>query len=293
MGTATIARPYAVPQNGGSGRAIALALLMHLLLGGLLVFGIRWQSSPPATVQAELWSAVPQTAAPAPRPVPPPPRVEAPRPEPKPEPRPEPKPDPQPEPPKLKVDIAEKAPPKKVEPPKKKEPVKVEAPKPKPVPVPVSVPVPPKVPPAPAKVEPKTRSELAKLQQQAAVEAPPRTPSELNSLLAAAGKESNGKDQQTSGPRGDQNGYIAKLQAAIRSQMRYPATASGNPFVRVRIEQLPSGEVLNVTVVKASGVQAFDDAVERAIQAASPLPRPTQGQPQRELELTYNMYDKN
>ena len=119
---------------------------MHLLLGGLLVFGIRWQSSPPAAVQAELWSAVPQTAAPAPRAVPPPPRVETPRPEP----RPDPKPEPAPEPPKMKVDIAEKAPPvRKVEP--KKEPVKLEAPKPKPV---VQPPTP--------KAEPKPKPEAAK-----------------------------------------------------------------------------------------------------------------------------------
>ena len=277
---AAIVRPYTVPQGGGNGRAIALAVVMHLLLGGLLVFGIRWQSSPPAAVQAELWSAVPQTAAPAPRAVPPPPRVETPRPEP----RPEPKPDPVPEPPKVKVDIAEKAPVRKVEP--KKEPPKVEAPKPKPV---VQPPTP--------KVEPKPKPEPVKTPPKPVAEAP-RRPSELASLLAAADQEttsakpSTGRDAQTSGPRGDQSGYTAKLQAAIRSQMRYPATASGNPFVKVRIEQLPSGEVLNVTVLKPSGVQAFDDAVERAIQAASPLPRPTQGQPPRELELTYNMYDK-
>lgn len=275
--SATVARPNAVPPSGGSGRAIALAIVMHLLLGGLLFFGIRWQSSPPAVVQAELWSAVPQTAAPAPRPVPPPPKVEAPRPEVEPE--------PEPEPPKLKVDIAEKAPVKKVEPPKKKEPVKVvEPPKPQVRPAPPPTPV-AKAKPEPVKAPPKPVAET------------PRRPSALESLLAAADSESTkpstGKDAQTSGPRGDQNGYTAKLQAAIRSQMRYPATASGNPFVKVRIEQLPNGEVLNVTILKASGVQAFDDAVERAIQAASPLPRPAQGQPPRELELTYNMYDKS
>ena len=267
-------RPSAVPQAGGSGRAIALALLMHLLLGGLLFFGIRWQSSPPEVIQAELWSATPQTEAPAPRPIPPPPKVEVPKPEPK--------PDPLPEPPKMKVDIAEKAPPK-VEPPKKKEPVKVEAPKP----VPKAQPAPP-----PPKVVPKISPELLKLQQQAAVEAPQRPPSELNSLLAAAGKEANGKDSQTSGPRGS-NSYIARLVTAIRSQMRYPASAPGNPFVSMRIEQLPNGEVTSVTVVKPSGVPAFDDAVERAIRAASPLPRDEHGKVERQLDLDYKMYEKS
>ncbi len=283
MTASAMARPYAVPQSGGSGRAIALAVVMHVLLGALLFFGIRWQSSAPAVIQAELWSATPQTAAPAPRPavvqVAPPPRVETPTPPPVVKPT--------PEPPQPKADIVEKAP-AKVEPPKKVTPPKVEPPKvvPKVQPPKVQAPPPPKVPPKP-------NAELLKLQQQAAVEAPQRPPSELAALLNSASKESTGKDQQTSGPRGDQNGYTAKLQAAIRSQMRYPATATGNPFVEVRIEQLPNGEVLNVTVLKRSGVQAFDEAVERAIRAASPLPRPTQGPAPRELQVIYNMYDKS
>ena len=278
MTASAMARPYAVPQSGGSGRAIALAVVMHALLGALLFFGIRWQSSPPAVIQAELWSATPQVAAPAPRPavvqVAPPPRVEAPTPPVK----------VAPEPPQPKADIVERAP-ARVVPPKKKDPPRVEPPPP--------LKVQPKVQPPPAKAPPKVNAELLKLQQQAAVEAPSRPPSELTALLNAATKESTGRDQQTSGPRGDQNGYTAKLQAAIRSQMRYPATATGNPFVSVRIEQLPNGEVLNVTVLKHSGVQAFDDAVERAIRAASPLPRPTQGPPPREFEVQYNMYDKS
>ncbi len=277
--TAAVARPYAVPPSGGSGRAIVLAVLMHLLLGGLLFFGIRWQSSPPAVVQAELWSATPQTAAPAPRPAviepAPTPKVEAPRPEPKVEPA----------PPPPKADIVEKAP-AKVEP-KKKEPPKVEPPKVEPPKVQAKVqPPPPKV-----EAKPKPNPELLKLQQQAAVEVPQRPPSELNSLLAAADKESTGKDAKTSGPRGNDT-YIGRLVRAIRSQMRYPASATGNPFVTMRIEQLPDGEVSNVTVKKSSGVQAFDDAVERAIHAASPLPRDEQGKAAPRLELDYYMYDK-
>ncbi len=265
--SATLARPYDVPHSGGSGRAIALAVLMHVLLGVLLFFGIRWQSSPPAVIQAELWSAMPQTAAPAPRPVPPPARVETPRPEPKAE----------VEPPKVKPDIVEKAP-VKVEPPKKKEPVKVEAPKPQPKP-------------EPPKLEAKPKPEPVKVPPKPAIEGPPRPPSDLDNLLASAGTPSTGKDQRTSGPRGRDN-YISRLQNAIRSQMRYPANSPGNPVVRMRIEQLPNGEVTNVTVEKPSGVQAFDDAVERAIRAASPLPRDEQGKVERSLELNYNMYDK-
>lgn len=270
MTSATLARPNEIPRSGGGARAIALAVVMHLLLGALLFFGIRWQSSPPATIEAELWSATPQTAAPAPRPAAvqpaPAPKVEVVRPVPKVE---EVKPEP-------KADIVEKAPPKP-EPKKKKEPPKVEA-KPEPKPAPVTPKVEakpqPKAPPAPA------------------------VPSDLKNLLAAAdgptstARPGTGRDQQTSGPRGDSKGYIARLVAAIRSQARYPASSPGNPVVKMRIEQLPTGEVVNVTVLNSSGVPAFDAAIERAIRAASPLPRNDQGGVERELVVDYNMYDK-
>jgi colicin import membrane protein len=38
---------------------------------------------------------------------------------------------------------------------------------------------------------------------------------------------------------------------------------------------LPGGEVLDVKLVKSSGVPAYDAAVERAIHAADPLPVPS------------------
>jgi colicin import membrane protein len=269
MNTA-VARPPAVPESRGNVRAVVLAVLVHALLGILLFFGIRWQSSEPVVIQAELWSATPETAAPPPERVPPPPKVEAPTPEPKAE----------PEPPLPKADIVEKVPPK-VEP-KKKEPVKVEAPKPV---------VQPPLPKAEIKPKPEPKPEPVKPPPK---EAPVRPPSDLAAIMASANgtPTSTGKDQQTSGPRG-RDSYVARLVTAIRSQMRYPASSPGNPFVTMRIEQLPNGEVVNVTMTKPSGVPAFDDAVERAIRAASPLPRDEQGKVERQLNLDYYMYEKN
>lgn len=263
----TVVRPHAVPEASGNARAVVLAVLVHALLGALLFFGIRWQSSPPAVIQAELWSATPQTAAPPPQRIPPPPKVETPAPEPK----------AAPEPPAPKADILEKVPPK-VEP-KKKEPVEVVLPKPV-----LQPPMP--------KAEIKPKPEPAKLPPPKDV--PARPPSDLASIMASANgtPTSTGKDQQTSGPRG-RDSYIGRLVTAIRSQMRYPASSQGNPFVTMRIEQLPNGEVVNVTVTRSSGVPAFDDAVERAIRAASPLPRDEQGKVERQLDLHYDMYDKN
>ena len=270
--SATLARPYGVPKSGGGGPAIALAVVVHVLLAILLFFGVRWQSSPPAVIQAELWSAVPQVAAPPPRPVPVPQT-----------PAPVVPPTIAPEPPQPKADILEKAPAKvEIVKPKPLPPVvKVEPPKPQPKPQPPVVKAEsPKPKPEPTKAPPK--------------EAPARPPSDLANILAAANgpETSTGKDQQTSGPRGSDT-YIARLVNAIRSQARYSASSTGNPMVTMRIEQLPNGEVTNVTVTKPSGVQAFDDAVERAIRAASPLPRDEHGKvPERVLDLNYYMYDR-
>ncbi|MDD2545953.1 MAG: cell envelope integrity protein TolA [Burkholderiaceae bacterium] len=64
-------------------RALGLALLVHGLLIAALTWGVNWKSSEPlqAAMQAELWSALPQQAAPPEMALPPPPApAEAPRP---------------------------------------------------------------------------------------------------------------------------------------------------------------------------------------------------------------------
>ena len=80
---------FAPPRPPGRARAVALAALAHLVLIAALTWGVSWKTSAdqPA-VEAELWSAVPQQAAPR--------AVQPPAPKPPPEPAPEPKPEPPP-----------------------------------------------------------------------------------------------------------------------------------------------------------------------------------------------------
>ncbi len=49
----------------GLGKGALLAVLVHVLLIVVLAIGVNWKVREPEGVQAELWSAVPQTAAPA------------------------------------------------------------------------------------------------------------------------------------------------------------------------------------------------------------------------------------
>jgi colicin import membrane protein len=97
-------------------RSFILAGLMHALLASVLLFGVRFQSSPPTTVEVELWE-VPPPPAPQPEvkpepPPPPPPKVEPEKPVAKPpdiavqkKPEPKPKPKPKAEPPKRDRDF--------------------------------------------------------------------------------------------------------------------------------------------------------------------------------------------
>ena len=56
--------------------------------------------------------------------------------------------------------------------------------------------------------------------------------------------------------------------------MVVPANMQGNPEARFEVVLLPGGDVLSATLRKSSGVPAYDEAVERAIWKAQPLPVP-------------------
>ncbi|KAF1046845.1 cell envelope integrity protein TolA [Xylophilus sp.] len=96
----------APPRPPGRLRAVALAVVVHAALIAALTWGVHWKTSAdqPA-VEAELWSAVPQQA--APRLAAPPPEPTPPAPPPPPEPRPAPPPPPPPPPPQAQPDTRE------------------------------------------------------------------------------------------------------------------------------------------------------------------------------------------
>lgn len=86
---------FAPPPPPGGMRAFGIALVIHAALMAALTWGVRWQHDNSVGVEAELWSAIPQLAAPKGETLEAPP---TPPPEPKPEPPPVPKPVPQPPP---------------------------------------------------------------------------------------------------------------------------------------------------------------------------------------------------
>lgn len=272
------------------GPSIALAVAVHVVLFGILFFGVHWQSHEPTAMVVELWSEPPSpTPAPAPK-------VEPPKPKPVPkavQPPPPPPPPPKPEPRIEKPDIAVKAPPKpkpKPKPPPPKPEVKVKPkPKPKPKPEPEPKPKPKPKPKPEPKPKPKPREDVFRkqMQEQLAREerqiSAQRQEAELRDLLArdAAAARSKALDD-----------YISSIRAKVKGNWILPPDLKGNPEAVFDVVQLPTGEVLSVRLVKSSGIGAYDDAVERAIIKSSPLPLPkSRDLFSRELKLTFRPKD--
>jgi len=72
---------FAPPPSGGLGRSWLMALLIHCALIAALTWGVAWNRTESAVVQAEIWASVPvQAAPPALAPTPAPPAPPAPEP---------------------------------------------------------------------------------------------------------------------------------------------------------------------------------------------------------------------
>jgi colicin import membrane protein len=69
--------------------------------------------------------------------------------------------------------------------------------------------------------------------------------------------------------------FMERIKQRIRSKVVVPPGMNGNPEAVYSVTLIPGGEVLEIKLVKSSGVAAYDAAVQRAIHAAEPLPVPS------------------
>ena len=239
--------------------AIVLAVIVHLLFFGLLIFGVTWKNKEPEAVTVDLWNNLPPTPKAA--------HVPTPRPHPQPEKKVEPEPEPK------KIDRPEK-------------------PKPEPRPVKKEIPIEPEPKPLPAKpdIQLKEKEEKRRLQekqrhlmdkreeeklkQQALKEQQAQVAEQLREqsdvLLAAQQAQA----QQASAQGRVVADYKQRIQSKIHSKIVLPPELIGNPQAEFNVVILPSGDVLSVKLARPSGVPAYDSAVERAIYKAQPLPLP-------------------
>jgi colicin import membrane protein len=243
------------PQNEEWSTGVTISIVAHASLIGALVWGLHWHSSAEVAVaSAELWSAVPESAAPPPVVAPPPPVVETP-------------PPPAVETPKPPDIVTEK-----VE--EKKKPPKPTPPPPPPKPVPPK-PAPPPPPPA-NKMDAKA---LQKLHDD-----------NVKRMLGQmdAPQNATGTGARDSGPSA---GYAGRIVARLKPNLVLTDSVPGNPAVEIEINCGPDGTIIGRKITKKSGSQAWDDAVLRAVDRTGKLPIDTNGKAPASITIAWHPLD--
>ncbi|MDH3948750.1 MAG: cell envelope integrity protein TolA [Gammaproteobacteria bacterium] len=70
------------------------------------------------------------------------------------------------------------------------------------------------------------------------------------------------------------NKYRSLIKEEVTRHWNIPATAHDDLICEVKVRLIPSGDVVDVQVVKSSGDPAFDNSVEKAVYRAAPLSVP-------------------
>lgn len=286
---------FAPPPTPGLVRALALAIVAHVLLLAVLALGVQWKrDATPVTVEAELWSALPVQAAPAP-----------------PEPRPietkptatpiakeptTPAPPPAPTAPDPTIAIAkEKAKllqEKQLQQEREKEALKARQAKEE-----------------KEAREKEKREKLARdkklLQDQQKAQsvkndAEAKKVAELRKLqiermnrmadqaTGSGDANSSGSAKQSSGPSAS---YGGRIRARIKPNITYTETPAGNPTAEVEVRTSPDGTIISRKLVKTSGIKSWDDAVLNAIDKTEVLPRDVDGRVPPSLTLVFSPKD--
>ena len=313
---------FAPPQPPAQVRALALAIVAHVLLLGALAWGVNWrQTDVTLTVEAELWSAVPQQAAPRldPTPAPPPPAQAVPAPEPVV------KSAPPPPPPdlaqrdadialarqkreaealaakqklelehkrRLKLEADQKEAEKRALEQKRLAQEKLDKERQK------------KVADDKKATEKKlaqeaqrreaARLEARKQEEDARAEREIKAQREANlrrmaGLAGATGGEtSTGAALHASAPSAS---YAGKVAATVKRNIVFTEDLAGNPTAEVEVRTSPDGSILSRKLTKSSGSKAWDDAVIKAIDKTDKLPRDTDGRVPSALVISFRPKD--
>jgi colicin import membrane protein len=261
MSAAALAHDAFAPQQpAGMRSGLALAIIAHMLLIAALAWSVKWKTSEPEGVVAELWSAMPQIAAPRPSPPVPQPPVVEPRPVPTPTPKPKPEPSAAPRPEaQIAIEQARRAEADRTEAARQAEIARREE-------------------------ADRERQRLAdeqaqkkKLAEQArqdeARQAAIRE-ANLRRMMSQAGTSDDpaatGTAARTSGPSAS---YAGRIRAQIKRNIVLPSDVAGDPLATVEVRLAPDGTIMSRKLIKSSGSPVWDETVLRAIDKTAVLPR--------------------
>ncbi|WP_246316117.1 cell envelope integrity protein TolA [Tepidicella baoligensis] len=282
------------PAPGRWGGPLTLALGVHGLLLLALAWGVAWQKDTEAVLEAELWSRLPQVAAP---------RIEEPPPAPPPRPAP---PPPAPAAP-LEADIAlqraqeqarleeqrrleqQRAEERRREEQRRAEEARRQAER--------------------EAAERRAAEERRRQEEQRAQQARERAEQErrerelqaqleaqrqrnLERMMSQAGATgapaSTGSASQSAGPSAS---YAGRLVATIRPNIVFTDWVPGNPRAEVELRTLPDGTIVSARLRQSSGHPSWDAAVLRAIERTGRLPRDENGRVPSTLILGFRPQD--
>jgi colicin import membrane protein len=91
---------------------------------------------------------------------------------------------------------------------------------------------------------------------------------------ASGGPNATGTALKSSGPSAS---YAGRLVGRIKPNIIYPGDVVGNPRAEVEVRVAPDGTIIRSQIVQSSGNKAWDDAVLRAIDKTKILPKDTDG----------------
>ncbi len=301
---------FGPPPSARSLRALGLAVLAHALLLAALTWGVHWKNEPTAmTAEAELWSAVPQQAAPrlveapppqaqpAPPPLPPA-RVVAPE-------RPK---QAAPEVPNANIVLEREkrraaqekqdkeilaqqklAQDKQVQAQKTAKLDKLAADKKR---------LEEKLTQDKKAVEEKKQAELAAkkkdalktLDDEKKLEA--QRQENIKRMAGLAGASGSADAPGTAlKSSGLSSGYGARIQALIKPKIVFTDDISSNPTARVEVRTAPDGTIISRKILKSSGVPSWDEAVLKAIDKTESLPRDVDGRVPTPLDIGFRLKD--
>ena len=79
---------------------------------------------------------------------------------------------------------------------------------------------------------------------------------------------------------------------AVRPNIVFTDTISGNPTAEVEVRTLPDGTVASRRIVKSSGVPSWDEAVLKALDRTARLPRDENGRVPATLTIAFSPKEK-
>ena len=271
---------FGPPGDAGALRSFGLALLVHAALIAALTWGVNWKRSDRSVAfEAELWSSVPQEAAPK--------LIELP-PTPPPPPLPEPAPKvqvapPPPLTPNVDIALEQEKKRKLLEKQKLREEAesKAEAKAEKEAKLKAA---------DDAKKLEKKKQELK--EQATAAQLEEQRKQNLARMMgqtgATGGPSAQGTAQASSGPSPS---YGGKVRARVKPNIVFTEDIAGNPTAEVEVRTALDGTIMSQRLVKPSGNKAWDDAVVKAIIRTQVMPRDTDGRVPTPMILEFRPKD--